>query len=101
MEKWPRATKSWHLTISGRVQGVGYRDWAVRAACSFRIDGWVRNRSNGMVEMVAQGVDADVSRFIEACRSGPTLARVDDILVRELEGEPISFGEGFYTRDTV
>lgn len=95
------ATKSRYLTISGRVQGVGYRDWAVRAASSCHIRGWVRNGRDGVVEIVASGVEGDLSRYIEACRAGPTLARVDDILVRELEDAELPIKEAFYTRDTV
>lgn len=93
--------QSRHLIISGRVQGVGYRDWAVREAGSRRIDGWVRNRRDGVVEIVARGDEAELSRFIEACRSGPIFARIDNVLIREPEDGAAPIEAGFYMRETV
>ena len=67
------------LTITGRVQGVGYRDWAMRTGRGLGLNGWVRNRSDGAVEALIVGDEAAVGRMIEACRRGPPLARVDEI----------------------
>ena len=67
------------LTISGRVQGVGYRDWVQATAMRLGLTGWVRNRSDGAVEALIVGEEAAVGRMIEACRRGPPLARVDEI----------------------
>lgn len=67
------------LIVSGRVQGVGYRDYAVRQAKALGVTGWVRNTRDGRVEMLASGEDEALGRFVEACRSGPALARVDAI----------------------
>jgi acylphosphatase len=67
------------LLIRGRVQGVGYRDAAVQAACALGVCGWVRNRRDGSVEAVAQGAPDAVERFAAWCRRGPPLARVEDI----------------------
>ena len=70
------------LVVSGRVQGVGFR-WFVReAARQHRLAGWVRNRSDGSVELEASGDDARFRAFIETIRQGPPGARVDE--VREL-----------------
>lgn len=65
--------------VSGRVQGVGYRDYTVRKAREFGVTGWVRNTRDGRVEMLASGDDEALSRFLDACQDGPTLARVDHI----------------------
>jgi acylphosphatase len=80
------------LTIRGRVQGVGYRMWAVDAANSLGLDGWVRNRRDGTVEAVAAGDDRAVERFIEACRAGPTLAHVAGVEVADID--PAEAGRG-------
>jgi acylphosphatase len=65
------------VVIRGRVQGVGYRAWTEVTALEFRLQGWVRNRRDGAVEALFIGLETDVSAMIEACRSGPSGARVD------------------------
>jgi len=67
------------LTISGLVQGVGYRDWAMRTGLRLGLTGWVRNRRDGAVEALIVGDEAAVGQMIEACRRGPALARVEEI----------------------
>ena len=66
------------LTITGRVQGVGYRYWAMRTGLRLGVTGWVRNRTDGSVEALIVGDDAAVGAMIDACRRGPADARVDD-----------------------
>lgn len=65
--------------ISGRVQGVGYRAWAVRTAVHLGLTGWVRNLSNGDVEAVFSGSQERIEAMVEACKQGPEDARVDKI----------------------
>jgi acylphosphatase len=72
-----------HLMIHGRVQGVGYRDAAVRAAHAHAVTGWVRNRRDGTVEAFAQGAPEAVDAFIAWCRRGPSMARVTAVDVTE------------------
>ena len=67
------------LTITGRVQGVGYRDWAITTGRRLDLTGWVRNRRDGAVEALVVGEEDAVGQMIEACRRGPPLARVDEI----------------------
>jgi acylphosphatase len=67
------------LTISGRVQGVGYRDWAIETGLRLGLTGWVRNRRDGAVEALIVGEEGAVGQMIEACRRGPSLARVEEI----------------------
>ncbi len=67
------------LTIRGRVQGVGYRAWAADQAQRLGLDGWVRNRRDGSVELLAVGPDTRIEQMIEACRRGPPAARVTEV----------------------
>jgi acylphosphatase len=67
------------LRVSGRVQGVGYRDWAARHAASLGLAGWVRNRRDGTVEAVFCGAEEAVRAMIDRCRRGPLLAQVASI----------------------
>ena len=64
------------LRITGRVQGVGYRDWCLRTARAANLTGWVRNRADGSVEAVIQGPALRIETFVAACHAGPPLARV-------------------------
>ena len=72
-------TRAVRLLIKGRVQGVGYRDWAIDEARALGLNGWVRNLRSGEVEALISGPEAAVDRMIESCRRGPSIARVADI----------------------
>ena len=67
------------IVVHGRVQGVWFRGWTVDQARTRDLDGWVRNRRDGTVEAVLIGPEAAIGEMIEACRSGPTAARVTGI----------------------
>lgn len=67
------------LIISGRVQGVGYRDWLVAQAEAMGVAGWVRNRRDGAVEAVLHGEPGAVAELQRACWRGPRHADVHDI----------------------
>ena len=73
------------LTITGRVQGVGYRDWAMTTALRLGLTGWVRNRRDGSVEALVVGDDQTVGEMIDACRRGPTMARVDNVDIEPVD----------------
>jgi len=79
--------RSVRLTITGRVQGVGYRIWAERTALSLKLRGWVRNRRDGGVELLATGTDNAVAALIEACREGPSAANVTGVKVEHGEDD--------------
>ena len=70
--------------VRGRVQGVGFRFFAERAARELCVKGWVRNLPDGSVETVAEGEDEAVARYVERVRLGPRASRVEAILVEEL-----------------
>lgn len=73
-----------HVFASGRVQGVGYRNWAMDTARGLGLRGWVRNRSDGAVEAILSGPPDAVGAMIEACRRGPSAARVSDLRVDDI-----------------
>lgn len=73
------------LIITGRVQGVGYRDWAVTTGQRLGLSGWVRNRRDGSVEALIAGDETAVGTMIEACRRGPGMARVDAVDVEPVD----------------
>src|SRR5579863_2793432 len=68
-----------HVTVTGRVQGVGYRAWVEHRARNHNLEGWVRNRRGGSVEALFAGSAEVVSEMVEACRRGPSSARVDAV----------------------
>jgi acylphosphatase len=76
-----------HLRISGRVQGVGYRDALRREALACGLAGWVRNQRNGSVEALLQGDARSVEDVIAWARRGPPAARVDRVDARPAQGE--------------
>ena len=69
------------VVVSGRVQGVWYRDSCREQARAAGVGGWVRNRGDGAVEAEFEGPPAAVDTVVTWCRSGPPRARVDDVTV--------------------
>jgi acylphosphatase len=68
-----------HLVVRGRVQGVFYRASAQREARQNGLTGWVKNRSDGSVEMVVEGEEDQVKDFLSWAQHGPATARVDKV----------------------
>ncbi|MFC7154685.1 acylphosphatase [Halomarina halobia] len=67
--------------VSGKVQGVWYRDSTQSAARERGVDGWVRNLEDGRVEAVFEGREDAVESMIEWCHTGSDLARVREVAV--------------------
>ncbi len=76
------------VTVTGRVQGVFFRETMRRRAESSRVAGWVRNNGDGSVEAVFEGEPKAVERLVDWCREGPRGARVEwvDVASEEPEG---------------
>ncbi len=72
-------TTIFRFRIKGRVQGVGFRDWAIDEAKARQLDGWIRNRSDGSVEMLVAGADPKVQDLLRALTQGPPMAQVHNI----------------------
>jgi acylphosphatase len=75
-----------HLIVTGRVQGVGYRNYMVFKAHQFHITGWVRNRTDGCVEAVIQGTPENVEALIARAQRGPPHAVVSGVTVSDATG---------------
>jgi len=73
-----------HLRISGRVQGVGFRQSMWAEAERLGVTGWVRNRRDGTVEAVLDGASDALEMILAWARSGPRGARVTDVQVTEV-----------------
>ena len=65
--------------VSGAVQGVGYRYFAMNAAHGLGVTGWVRNLYDGSVQVVAEGSRQDLEKFLQILRQGPHSGRVDEV----------------------
>jgi len=74
-----KTTSAFYVRVRGRVQGVGFRYSAVQEAHRLKINGWVRNDSNGDVEVWAEGPEGRVAAFLEWLQRGPRYSRVDSI----------------------
>ena len=72
--------KNIHILVEGRVKGVGFRYFVKDIAAGLHITGWVRNRFDDRVEILAQGSAADLARFIAAVRVGPPSALVTGVV---------------------
>jgi len=68
------------LIIEGRVQGVWFRDSTRRQANLLDVWGWVKNRSDGAVEVLAEGPEKAVRKLVAWCHAGPSGARVDRVM---------------------
>jgi acylphosphatase len=83
-----------HISVRGRVQGVGYRAFVADEATGRGIAGWVRNRRDGSVEAVLSGPAEAVQAMIAACRRGPWGARVDSLDEREAAAQELDERRG-------
>ena len=77
------------IIVSGIVQGVGYRSFALRHGNSLDLNGYVRNVLDGSVEIEAEGERDEIERFVSLLREGPRAAEVSDVHVewKEHTGE--------------
>lgn len=85
------------MRITGRVQGVGFRDFVLRQARDLGVQGWVRNLSDGSVSCEAQASPATLDRFMARLREGPRFSRVAALEVDELSAAE-GPAEGFRIR---
>ena len=72
-----------HCFVSGTVQGVFFRDYTVGSAKENNVFGWVKNLSDGRVEIVAEGSPVNLIKFISLIKKGPKKAKVGEIELAE------------------
>jgi acylphosphatase len=70
------------IVVRGRVQGVFYRATTQEKAIELGLTGWVRNRADGAVEVVAEGDREELNELVEWCKVGPKHAHVTDVEIR-------------------
>ena len=85
----------YRVLVSGRVQGVFFRDTCRQVAERHGVSGWVRNLPDGRVEAVFEGPEADVGYLVDWSRQGPRAAVVEDV---RTEAEPPEGLSGFQVR---
>lgn len=74
-----KTESAFYARVSGRVQGVGFRYSAIREAHRLKVNGWVRNASNGEVEVWAEGTQEKLDAFLQWLRKGPQFSRIDSV----------------------
>ncbi len=85
-----------HVIVSGLVQGVFFRAYTKERARELSLDGWVKNRWDGNVELVIEGEKEKVDKIIDWLYKGPPHARVDKV---EVEWEkPVGKFDGFFVK---
>ena len=76
-----------HLTVRGRVQGVGYRYYTQHSAAALGITGFVRNLTDGNVEIIAEGEPAALDELVHIVKEGPGFSFVDGVDIKKIPVE--------------
>ncbi|MFT5594251.1 MAG: acylphosphatase [Oceanicoccus sp.] len=71
--------QAYHVYVSGKVQGVYYRASTAKKAQLLGLSGWVKNLTDGRVELFAQGPVESLEQLLSWCQKGPILAKISDI----------------------
>lgn len=71
-----------HVFVSGKVQGVYFRQNAMQTAKKYNTTGWVRNLDDGRVEVLIEGDEQNVRKIVEWCHQGPAASKIDTVDVR-------------------
>ncbi len=80
------------IKVYGRVQGVGYRYFIKQKAEEIGIKGWVKNKADGSVEILAQGEPEKIENFINYCERGTSYSSVEHVNTQEV---PLSENNSF------
>ncbi|MFC2142831.1 acylphosphatase [Candidatus Aenigmatarchaeota archaeon] len=70
-----------HMIVKGSVQGVSFRSFTHSVANNLSINGWVKNLPQGAVEIIAEGDDDKIEKFISEIKQGPSASQVDDVII--------------------
>lgn len=74
-----------HIIVAGRVQGVFFRESAIKKAIQFDVTGWVRNCEDGTVELIACGKEVSLKKLLTWLHKGPPLAKVSSVTHEAIE----------------
>ena len=74
--------KSAEILVTGKVQGVWFRDFVQRNAISLKLNGWVKNTSDGNVILEVEGVEEVINNLIEKIKIGSPLSKVKDVEIK-------------------
>ncbi len=85
------SSRTVHLLVTGRVQGVCFRAWTAELAETLSLEGWVRNRRDGSVEALISGSADAVEQMVRSCHQGPRYAQVAQVEIIQ-EGGPVPSG---------
>lgn len=91
-----QSTERISLRVTGRVQGVGFRNFTHREARRLGVKGWVRNETDGSVRVEAEGPRKELEKLHESLQQGPRTARVEDVSASWKE--PTDEFDGFSVR---
>ena len=91
--------KSYQITINGKVQGVWFRASAKDKALSLGLTGKVWNQPDGNVGAIVQGPLNKILQFVEWCKEGPSLAKVDEVIEEELTEVEVQYNSFEITRN--
>ena len=75
--------KSVHILVTGKVQGVFFRQATKVIAIKNHVTGWIKNLESGQVEILLEGEDQNVNSIVEWCHNGPANSRVDEIKIEQ------------------
>ena len=78
-----RGVQKKHVFVTGRVQGVWFRAWTEQQAKELVLNGWVRNREDGRVEVVIAGLPPAISSMLKRLHQGPPAAKVEGVEVSD------------------
>lgn len=81
----------YRIIITGRVQGVGFRLNAAREANSRGINGYVKNLADGSVYIEAEGTEEQLNQYVEWCRKGPGMSKVQSVRIESLP--PLNYSD--------
>ena len=88
-----------HWFVSGRVQGVSFRAFTYESATDLKLVGWVRNLTDGRVEIVAEGPAKDLESLLETVKKGPPGSRVDNVKDADVDAKD-KLADHFQIRDS-
>jgi acylphosphatase len=76
----------YHIIVRGGVQGVGFRYFTRESALACGVNGWVKNRADGSVEVEAEGDEENIAAFIGALKRGSGYSSVESVDIQKIDG---------------